>query len=103
MVGPCLCQIAWRLIQRLIRQLKRAPVHGQGPLTAQVLKDLHRLLGVHMLVLHEPARLICADGQQREVEPTALFWRLRTREVLADVDEVFRVSRVACKEQMAVG
>ena len=30
--------------------------------------DLHRLLGVDVLLAHEPARLVGADRQQREIE-----------------------------------
>ena len=32
---------------------------------------LHRFFGVHVDVLHEPARLVRADGQQREIERPA--------------------------------
>jgi hypothetical protein len=46
-------------------------MHRDGLLAAQVLKDLHGLFGVAVLVFHEPARLVSADGQQRQVEAAA--------------------------------
>ncbi len=79
------CQLARRLVQGLVGQLEGAPVHAERTLGAQVGVDLQRLLDIDVLLLHEPARLVGADGDQRDVEAAV---RLSLREALADGGEV---------------
>ena len=65
--------------------------------------DLHRLGRVHVLLGHEPARLVGADRDEGDVEAAAQRRRLARREPFADVGEVFRVAGVAGEEEMQVG
>ncbi len=52
-----------RRIDGFVRELERAVMMGKGDLGAAITERLHRLLRVHVLIAHEPARLIGADGQ----------------------------------------
>src|SRR5688572_2395003 len=49
---------------------------------------LHGLLRIHVNVLHEPARFICADRYQRKIDP----WKTP-----ADLQEMGTVAAVACE------
>src|SRR5438045_3229124 len=71
-IDPCLdpsrMQRALGRIDRLIGQLERAVVMTERAFGAAGLKRPHGLGRVHVLVAHEPARLIGADRQDREPE-----------------------------------
>ena len=64
--------------------------------------DLHRLGRIDVLLLHEPARLVGADRQQRQVE-AAIRRSVAAGEARADVGEVLRVAGVAGEEDLEVG
>src|ERR1700722_6977451 len=57
-----------RRIDRLVGELKRAVVMAERALGAAIDERLYRLRRVHVLVGHEPARLVCADRQKCELE-----------------------------------
>ena len=57
-----------RRIDGLVGELEGAVVMAERELGATVLERLHRLRRVHMLIAHEPARLVGADGQNRQPE-----------------------------------
>ena len=63
--------------------------------------DLHRFRRVDVLRAHEPARLVGADRDQRQVE--AAPRAMARREARVDVGEVLRVRRVAREEDLEVG
>ena len=56
-----------RLLHGLIGQSKGAPMHGCGPQTAGVLKNLHSLLRIHVNGLHDAAGLVCTNRDHREI------------------------------------
>ena len=64
--------------------------------------DAQGFFDVDVLVLHEPARRIGADGDEGDVEAAALVGLLPLGQALADADEVARVAGVAGVEQLAV-
>ena len=51
-------------------QLERAEVHADALGPSEIDVRLHRLLRIHVHGLHEPARLVGADGHQGQVERT---------------------------------
>src|SRR2546426_12576811 len=57
-----------RRVDRLIGELERAVMVRERELGAAFDERLHRLLRVHVLVAHEPARLVGADRQDGEAE-----------------------------------
>src|SRR6266550_9507344 len=70
-----------RRLDRFIRQLKGAVVMRQRRLRAAIGQRFHGIRRVHVLVAHEPARLIGADRQDRQPQ-----WAMRfgnTTEMLA--------------------
>jgi hypothetical protein len=92
-----LCEVARRLVERLVGELERAPVDAERRARAQVAVREHRLVRVHVLELHEPARLVGADRQQGEVEAAA------RGEARARVGEVGRVAGVAGEVDVEAG
>ena len=62
---------AHRLLAALVGQLERAPVHRDAPARADVPVRAHGLGRVHVRRAHEPARLVGADGEQRQVRGAA--------------------------------
>src|SRR5690606_10792487 len=64
----CPRQCADGSIARLVGELERAPVDADRVACADVAMNLHRLGRIDMIVGHEPARLVGADGDQRKVE-----------------------------------
>ncbi len=65
-------QVAQRLIVGRIGQLEQVVVDGQGGRPAQMLPGLHRLRRVHVRLLHEPARVVVADGQDGQAQRPVL-------------------------------
>src|SRR5580704_5838006 len=62
-----------RRIDRFVGELERAVMVRQRQLGAAIAIGLYRLLRVHVLVAHKPARLVSADRQNGELErPVAL-------------------------------
>src|SRR5580704_10846462 len=62
-----------RRIDRFVGKLERAVMVRERLIGAAIDKGLHRLRRIHVLVAHEPARLIGADRQNGELErPVAL-------------------------------
>src|SRR5262245_41761754 len=62
-----------RLADGLVREPERAPMHCHHGPGAEHLSCLDRLLGAHVLWLHEPARLIGADGEYRPIDWAGSF------------------------------
>lgn len=61
----------------LFRQHPRAPVDAHRPLGLDGLEDLYGVSRVAVLRRHDPARVVGADGDEREVEGTAVLADLR--------------------------
>ncbi len=62
-----------RRIDRFVGELERAVMVSERELGAAIDERLHRLGRVHVLIAHEPARLVGADRQDGELErPVAL-------------------------------
>lgn len=61
-----------REIQRLAGQVENAPLLGDEDLRSQVKKGPHRLLGIHVVPLHNPTGLIGSDGQDGRVQRAEL-------------------------------
>src|SRR5690349_20772408 len=61
-------QSLFRLEPRFVRELKRAPVKPERLARAAVDHCLHGFVWIHVLVLHEPARLVGADWKKREID-----------------------------------
>jgi len=57
------------LVDRFGGEAERAPMVGERVMRIAVLKDPHRVRGIDMLVAHEPARRVGADGQDCEARP----------------------------------
>ena len=57
-----------RLLERLFGKIKRAPVHGQKPLRANVGEDLEGLFGCAMDEPHHIRREIGADRDGGKIE-----------------------------------
>lgn len=71
----CFSEKAGWLIQRLVRKTESAPmgrdeeaVFRRRACAADLEVGGNRILGTHMHGLHEPARLISADGENRRVK-----------------------------------
>src|SRR5689334_2350872 len=62
-----------RCVDRLVGQLKGSVMMRERELGAAVAERLHGLGRIHVLVAHEPARLVGADRQDREPERSVLF------------------------------
>ena len=74
------------IVDALVSELDGGVVDGDGRFRAKQPVGAHRLVGVDVLRRHEPARLVGADGQQREV---------RWPDALADLREVLAHAGVA--------
>src|SRR5205823_7680340 len=74
------------LVERLVGELERSPVHGYKMPRAEIDEGLYRLLRVHVLLLHEPGGIVGADRQQRGVD---------AREAGADLRESLEVRGIA--------
>ena len=81
--GALFGELARRLVERFVGQLEGAPVHADRALRAEVEVDAHRLGRIDVLLLHEPARLVGADRNQRDVEAAAGRGGLARREALS--------------------
>src|SRR5207237_9061767 len=55
-----------RLVHSLRRQLKRAVMHRETAARAEIEVRLHGFGRIHVNVFHEPARLVGADGKERQ-------------------------------------
>ncbi len=62
----CRAERGRRRVNRFIRQLERAVMMGQRLLRAAIAERFDRVGWVHVLIAHEPARLIGPDRQDRE-------------------------------------
>src|SRR6516165_11986636 len=63
-IGEC----KGRRIDRFVGELEGAVMAGECGLGTAIEQSLHRLRGIHVLVAHEPARLVGPDRQDRELE-----------------------------------
>ena len=79
-------------IDGLIAQLEGAVMNRDAGLRAQDLMSLNRLLGTHVDGRHKPARLVCADRQQRQAGRS---------EALADAGEMLSEASVGRKVDYA--
>src|SRR5437763_13865084 len=55
-------------VDRLIGEMEGAVMMGERELGAAIEERLDGFGGIHVLVAHEPARLVSADGQHRQTE-----------------------------------
>ena len=101
-LASCDREGARRLVERFVGEREGAPVDADRASGGEVEMDLHRLGRVDVLLLHEPARLVGADRQQRQVE-AAVRRSLAAGEARADIGEVLRVAGVAGEEGLEVG
>jgi hypothetical protein len=63
-------------VDRVVCQGEGAMVMRERELGSAVAERLHRLGGIHVLITHEPARLIGADRQDRQPERAVPFPRV---------------------------
>src|ERR1700722_3547903 len=96
-------QLVNGLIQGVVRELKRSPMNTDTAFCAEIQVNLHRLLQIHVLILHEPARQAGADSNQRDVEPAALLGSLARREMAAHILEILAVTRITGEKPMKIG
>ena len=59
-----------RIVDPFRRQLERAEMNADALRRAEIQVRLHRLRRIHVHDVHEPARLVRADRQQREIDRT---------------------------------
>ena len=57
-----------RCIDRFVGQLEGAEMYADAAFGAQIAMRADRFLRVHVMGAHEPARLVSADRQQREID-----------------------------------
>src|SRR5580700_10482167 len=62
-----------RRIDRFVGELERAVMVRERQLGAAITIGLHRLRRIHVLVAHEPARLVGADRQDGELERSVML------------------------------
>lgn len=61
-------QVGGGLVDRFRGEREAAPVDAEAPRLAEVLVHAHGVVGVDVLLDHEPARFVGADWQGRDVE-----------------------------------
>src|SRR5205807_8747056 len=83
-------QLPNRLVYPLRRQLKRAVVHREAPARAEIEMRLHGFRRIHMDVFHEPAWLVGADREQRQIDRS---------EPRGNLPEMGAVAGIAGKQQ----
>src|SRR5438105_4988174 len=85
-----LVQRLQRIVDPLRRQLKRAEVHPHAPGRVEIQVRLHRLGRIHVNHPHEPAGLVRADRQQRQIDrpepPADVVEEARIRRVAGEID-----------------
>ena len=81
------CEIRDRVVEPLVRELERAEVHRDADARLEIEVDANRLLGVHVDGRHEPARLVGANRDQREID------RAQPGADLGEVAAVARITR----------
>src|SRR3984957_16048891 len=86
--GERVSEIRLRPIDRFCRQLKRPEMHADAVPADQVPVSPHRFGRIHVHRPHEPARLIGADAEHRDVGRA---------EAAPDVGEMRRISAVAAE------
>src|SRR5262249_10100824 len=62
----------WR-VDRLVGEGKRSVMVRERKLRSAVAERLDGLVGIHVLIAHEPARLIGANGEDREPDRAVLL------------------------------
>src|SRR5450755_1180949 len=90
------------LIQGIVRELERSPMNTDAAFRAEIQVDLHRLVQIHVLVLHEPARQAGTDSDECNVESAALRGTLARFEMFAHILEVLAVTRVAGEKPLKI-
>src|SRR5512144_2615450 len=85
-----LLEIPHRLVDALRGQLDGAVMHADAADRLEINVSLHRFGGIHVHRLHEPARLVGANRQQREIDRS---------ESPANIRKERRVGRIACEIQ----
>ncbi len=78
-----------RLVDGFIGELERPEMHRHAPARFQRPMRLQRILGIHVLLAHEPTRLVRPDGQKRQV---------RCAKPFADQRKMPTEAGVTCKE-----
>src|ERR1700674_2115632 len=68
----------------------------------QVQVNLHGLVEIHVLHLHEPARQARSHRDERDIESAALGFRLPVGEVPPGIGEILAVTGVAAEKPMKV-
>ena len=81
------CEIRDRVVEPLVRELERPEVHRDADARLKIEVDANRLLGVHVDGRHEPARLVGANRDQREID------RAQPGADLGEVAAVARITR----------
>jgi len=83
-----------RLIERLVSKDKGTPMHSHGLLRTCINMHLHSLFGIHVVVLHEPSRLVGTDRDGGQIERS---------EYLGDTGEAVEVAGDAGEVEALVG
>src|SRR5450432_2606758 len=66
--SPCFPQRQHRRIDGFVGQLKRSEMHPKAAARPKIEMGAHRFRRVHMMLTHEPPRLVSPDGKQREID-----------------------------------
>ena len=87
-------ELAHRVVDALVGELEAAEMCRDAEPGAEIQMGANGLVRVHVLLLHEPARLVGADRQQRHVHDSA---------TTADLRELRAVPRVAGEIHGSIG
>jgi len=87
-------QVLDGLVQGFIREFKSAPMDAQRLTGQDVLVHLHRLLGIDVLVAHEPPGLVGPHGYGRQVKPA---------KTLANIPGIPGIPHISGKEEPESG
>src|SRR5678815_1023503 len=66
--AACFLERPHRVVDAFTRQLERSEMHRDAARSVELQMCLHGFSRIHVHGLHEPARLVRADGQQGQVD-----------------------------------
>src|SRR5690348_1728233 len=87
-LAPSRGLILERLVDTFVGEAKAAVMAAQAEVRAELEVRAHRVCRVHVLLAHEPARLVTADRQERGVGAAETAAQLREQRRVAGVSRV---------------